>query len=170
MPNKCDFPKCDRESLTKGLCNAHYQQMWKGQPLTPLTTRAKERPTSECPVKDCDRRVFSRGLCQRHMSVANRFKINPESMPRLYEKGCMNPGCASGERLSVDHDHSCCEGNYSCGSCVRGVLCQNCNLVLGWVEKVKLSNRQIEGLLEYCEQPRPNLKPFEYQYRVKGDR
>lgn len=34
-------------------------------------------------------------------------------------------------RMSVDHDHKCCPGLYSCGKCLRGLLCRNCNLMLG---------------------------------------
>ena len=51
------------------------------------------------------------------------------------------------KRLSVDHDHSCCPGEGSCGKCIRGLLCSNCNRVLGQVkDDVKILQIMIEYL------------------------
>ncbi|MFJ7750960.1 endonuclease domain-containing protein [Arthrobacter sp. NPDC097144] len=38
---------------------------------------------------------------------------------------------AKGYNLSVDHDHSCCPGEMSCGNCIRGILCPDCNRAIG---------------------------------------
>lgn len=38
---------------------------------------------------------------------------------------------ANGKALAVDHDHSCCPSSGSCGSCIRGLLCDECNKGIG---------------------------------------
>jgi hypothetical protein len=36
--------------------------------------------------------------------------------------------------IKVDHDHACCPGLRTCGKCVRGLLCNGCNIFLGVYE------------------------------------
>jgi hypothetical protein len=64
--------------------------------------------------------------------------------------GTTNPG--GGRRATkfyVDHDHSCCPGKTCCGACVRGLLCNGCNLALGIVkddvERLKKAIHYLEG-------------------------
>jgi hypothetical protein len=63
-----------------------------------------------------------------------RYKMTPSEYASMLERQggvcavcCAPPG---DRRLSVDHDHACCpEPERSCGVCVRGILCQKCNLL-----------------------------------------
>lgn len=36
--------------------------------------------------------------------------------------------------LRVDHDHKCCPGEKTCGTCLRGLLCDGCNVSIGRME------------------------------------
>lgn len=56
--------------------------------------------------------------------------------------------CLTGRRLAVDHDRSCCPGKKSCGKCIRGLLCSNCNQGLG---KFKDSRDLLLAVLTYLE-------------------
>lgn len=49
----------------------------------------------------------------------------PETMPRG----------DTAIRLAVDHDHACCPSTRSCGRCIRGLLCYNCNMYMGKVDR-----------------------------------
>lgn len=35
----------------------------------------------------------------------------------------------------IDHDHSCCSGPWSCGNCIRGILCGRCNNMIGYADE-----------------------------------
>jgi hypothetical protein len=39
--------------------------------------------------------------------------------------------CGVTDDLHIDHDHRCCPGKYSCGKCVRGLLCSGHNNGIG---------------------------------------
>jgi hypothetical protein len=42
--------------------------------------------------------------------------------------------CGSEQSLCIDHDHQCCSGPGSCGQCVRSLLCDTCNMLIGKFE------------------------------------
>ena len=45
--------------------------------------------------------------------------------------GCEEPP-KDNTRFHVDHDHSCCPSSQkTCGKCFRGLLCGNCNRLIG---------------------------------------
>ena len=74
-------------------------------------------------------------------SLKRLYNISSEEYFQILES--QNGGCAfcglipedGTKRLAVDHDHSCCPTNKSCGMCVRGLLCAGCNTKLGWYER-----------------------------------
>lgn len=65
----------------------------------------------------------------------------------------------SKQRFSVDHDHTCCPGRASCGLCVRGLLCSDCNLGLGKFEdSIALLSRAIVYLSSYQPATEPLIR------------
>lgn len=61
-------------------------------------------------------------------------------------KGCGRSAATSTVAFCVDHDHSCCPGKTTCGVCVRGILCSNCNAALGMVND---NPETLRSLIQY---------------------
>jgi hypothetical protein len=82
-----------------------------------------------------DRTGHTERLRWRHL--ASKFNLTREAFAELVEaQGDRCAICGADEpggkgSWHVDHDHSCCPGVYTCGGCIRGLLCHSCNLGLG---------------------------------------
>jgi len=75
----------------------------------------------EC--KDC---VTGRRLPKYNLTL-EQYKEMVESQGGVCAI-CLKPPSRA---FDIDHDHNCCPQDTSCGKCVRGLLCFNCNSALG---------------------------------------
>ncbi len=81
------------------------------------------------------------------------YKLTPEKYAEFLS--LQGGACAVCERIfikkpQIDHDHKCCPGRKTCGKCIRGLLCGQCNTLLGLAnddsERLK---RAAEYLVKY---------------------
>lgn len=81
------------------------------------------------------RNVDKRRAIQRRSQMRRKYGLTDEGYASLVEKQsgvcaiCKGPPNFRG--LFVDHDHACCPGQQTCGKCTRGLLCNNCNFLIG---------------------------------------
>jgi hypothetical protein len=80
-----------------------------------------------------------------------KYKVSPERYAEMVAVGCGICGAnesEDGRRLAVDHDHACCPGPWVCGRCVRWVLCERHNRLVGQYEHNRLTDPR---LIEMCQ-------------------
>lgn len=88
------------------------------------------------------------GRLKNHSITADQYDALLASQGGM----CANNSCRSRDpgagrkNMCIDHDHSCCSGQNSCGKCIRGLLCMSCNLMLG---HAKDRESVLFGLVEY---------------------
>lgn len=128
---------------------------WTGKPCVQCGKKkgAKQKNYKFCFT--CKRELDkARSKSQHAGALFKKYGITLEQYNELYElQGgrCYLCQFATGKRrrLTVDHDHACCDELPACGRCVRGLLCSGCNRnVLGWAarDKVEFFYRGIEYL------------------------
>jgi Recombination endonuclease VII len=130
--------------------------------------RNYERPETWTFCGCGSRAIYTAGVCRRcydqernsdpevrerryNWKLKRYFNISREKYDRLLDsQGGVCAICGRYDprdyRLAIDHDHKCCPGTGSCGSCIRGLLCVQCNVALG---ALKDSLENAESLVRY---------------------
>jgi hypothetical protein len=84
-----------------------------------------------------------------HVRNVRKYGIEPEDyiiMLKEQEYKCKICKTKTTKRLCIDHDHSCCTDNNSCGKCIRGLICFDCNVALGMI---KDNINTLQSMIEY---------------------
>lgn len=123
---RCTWNGCDRPHWAHDLCRLHLQRKSRGA--------------------DMDNKKDG---SQKYKLIKIRYKLDKDTYDKMAKDGCYI--CKSKEFLQVDHDHSCCSTSKSCGKCIRGIVCQSCNIHLGKLDRgtINLENKLKPKLLQY---------------------
>ncbi|MEU0858431.1 endonuclease domain-containing protein [Streptomyces griseofuscus] len=198
---ECSFDGCGNRASSGGLCSRHARQLERRGTLRPVArirrvgaarTRDEEgrkrcgmcmawRPEGDYGAS----RATSDGL-QTYCVLCvrlTRYNLTPDAYAALLEAQegvcaiCRQPD-AAGKDLAVDHDHGCCHATRSCGRCVRGLLCTQCNLGVGRLkddpERLRVAARYVRTWAALYPRDVPDAPPQPrdrrwYEHKVTPD-
>ena len=174
----CSVVGCERTvgpKSAKGLCSLHYGRLlrhgdalWEPGPLRPVRngrSRDAERSaiyrerhpgvgkdnTARWRANHPDGKSDAHRLARYNLTAETYWQRVEEQRGRCAICGRDDPGWT--KRWPVDHDHSCCPGKTSCGKCVRGLLCHDCNRRLEAVETPGFVDQALAYLSRYPTKP-----------------
>jgi hypothetical protein len=135
----CSVENCFGEVRARGWCAKHYRK-WR-QYGDPLAGRFQGVNCARGHDLTDPANVYNNGrsnqcrICmaagRRVYRLASKYGLTPEAWESLFEtqgRCCAICQTTESHRWSVDHDHSCCPDTKTCGQCIRGILCFQCNL------------------------------------------
>lgn len=155
----CSIDACERKHNSHGVCSLHYQRMRRdGSEKVKRNTATIASVRDSQGRKQCKAcgewlNVYSftknNAYADRLERLCRECKKPKQKVGNLGRMGLTPPQfesminrqghvCAickrEPDKWNIDHDHKCCQGSKRaklCGKCVRGLLCQRCNHLLG---------------------------------------
>lgn len=118
MCSKCNTPK-PLEAFSRNNTKPGGRQPW----CKPCAHARAAQWSRENPGKRAAHRLWA------------KYRLRPADVAALLDaQGGLCAVCRIAEPRHVDHDHACCPGEVTCGACVRGLLCNRCNTLVGYYE------------------------------------
>lgn len=144
----CTIDGCDSVAVNGKLCNRHKSYLDRHGTLErecvscgTTFTYATRKTNSKSRCESCNElfKEIGRSHTAHGITAAQYLEIYTAQQGRC--KLCNHKP----DKLTIDHDHRCCHNmkpngearNTSCGKCIRGLLCNGCNAMLGYYENVK---------------------------------
>lgn len=131
---------------------AYETRPWHAAHAEELRQAAREYRASLTPEQKAERAKNERAYRTKNFDKYRAFELKREMKKygttvewyrdRLIEQNGLCAICehlsrrfGTLQRLQVDHDHGCCDlKTKSCGECLRGLLCADCNIRLAPIE------------------------------------
>lgn len=141
-----------REASAAKYCEEHATSI--DYVIQDRNTNARLTRERSCMVCGVSFAHHSSWVCHEHRHLGTlmkgwrtRYGLTPEqSVALVADARCwicdrdlswrFHPMSGKQRQVHVDHDHRCCDGEKSCGECVRGLACQRCNQRLGHMESL----------------------------------
>lgn len=147
---RCSVENCDRPHHARDLCEKHYLRHNAG--VTSPEVENNRYSGRGCFIEGCPNSAGGRtGLCKSHGNWAGKYKFSPLQAIQILNSGY---SCAICDQkigrfsINIDHDHSCCPGQSTCGNCIRGFLCRACNRAIGSFSENRENVRRALAYLE----------------------
>lgn len=123
----CTVSLCEKSHYAKGMCRNHYTRWLRNGTIEPLNEMVKEKKIYKYTGKTY--------TYKRQYMLMYKYKVTINQFLEMSKNGCNVCGNTQERNLNIDHNHKCCSGEgATCGQCVRGVLCNRCNLTVGKYE------------------------------------
>ena len=130
-------PECFRESSLRRRRDREYQP-----PPRDCDFCGEQIPYKSGKTRYCSAECQKAGIAREA-----RWRIKGLDPSIAVPDSCQLCG-ATDRRLVIDHDHTCCPQEKACGRCVRGMICQPCNVGLGMFKENPALLRKAAGYLE----------------------
>lgn len=147
---------CRQCRLTQRRVNYHKNTAKKPPKSKTCATCSETKPSTDFPKGGSADGLKSQCKdCKNFRAKAGRYNISRATFLALLEsQGGVCAVCTVEvspiTSYHVDHDHSCCPYGASCGECIRGLLCGNCNtLVVPGYEKLPVQLQKCPVINKY---------------------